>query len=75
MAGLLIVDVRDMQCSQALATAAQAMQHSTRGETLELTCNAEDVRRDLVAWAAHMGHRLLSDQACDGDIRLTIQKH
>ena len=69
-----LVDVRDMQCAQALATAAQAMQPLTRGAILELICNAEDVRRDLVAWAAHMGHRLLSDQACDGDTRLKIQK-
>ena len=69
------VDVRDMQCAQALATAAQAMQGLARGAILELICNAEDVRRDLVAWVTHVRHRLLSDQVYDGDTRLQIQKH
>ena len=63
-----------MQCAQALATAAQAMQPLRRGAILELICNAEDVRRDLVAWAQQVRHQLLSAQACDGDTRLKIQK-
>jgi TusA-related sulfurtransferase len=75
MAGLLTVDVRDMQCAQALAQAAQAMQRLTRGETVELTCNAEDVRRDLVAWAQQVRHQVVGEDAHDGDTRLTIRKH
>ena len=74
MTGLLAVDVRDMSCAQALAQAAQAMQPLTRGAVLELICNAEDVRRDLVAWVKHVHHQLLSTQVCDGDTRLKIQK-
>ena len=74
MAGLLTVDVRDMQCSQALAQAAQAMQGLTRGAILELTCNAEDVRRDLVAWAQQVRHQVVGEDTHDGDTRLKIQK-
>ncbi len=69
-----LVDVRDMQCAQALAQAAQAMQPLTRGAVLELTCNAEDVRRDLVAWAQQVRHQVLSAAVSDGDTRLRIQK-
>ena len=74
MTGLLMVDVRDMLCAQALAQAAQAIQGLTRGAILELICNAEDVRRDLVAWAQQVRHQVLSAQVCDGDTRLKIQK-
>ena len=74
MTGALTVDVRDMQCAQALATAARAMRGLPLGAVLELACNAQDVRRDLAAWAAHARHRLLSDEMRDGDIRLQIQK-
>lgn len=74
MAGLLTVDVRDMQCAQALATAAQAMQPLRRGAVLELICNAEDVRRDLVAWAQQVRHRVLGEDARDGNSQLRIQK-
>ena len=69
-----LVDVRDMSCSQALAQTAQAMQPMTRGAILELLCNAEDVRRDLVAWAQQVRHRVLGEDARDGDTRLRIQK-
>jgi len=73
-APVLSVDVRDMLCAQALAQAAQAMQPLTGGAILELICNAEDVRRDLVAWAQQVRHQVLSVQVCDGDTRLKIQK-
>ena len=75
MAGLLTVDVRDMSCAQALAQAAKAMQPLTRGAILELICNAEDVRRDLVAWAQQVRHQVLDEDARDGDTRLKIRKH
>lgn len=74
MAGSLMVDVRDMQCAQALATAGRAMQPLTRGAVLELICNAEDVRRDLVAWAQQVRHQVLSAAVSDGDTKLRIQK-
>jgi TusA-related sulfurtransferase len=69
-----LVDVRDMQCAQALAQAARAMRRLADGEVLALVCNAEDVRDDLLAWAEQVGHRILSAEARNGDTRLTIQK-
>jgi len=69
-----LIDLRDMQCAQALATAAQAMQRLPAGAALELVCNAADVRDDLVAWAAQLAHPVLSAETSDGDTWLKIQK-
>jgi TusA-related sulfurtransferase len=49
-------DVRDMVCAQALARVAQALARLSPGETLEVRCNAADVKRDLLAWARERGH-------------------
>ena len=45
------VDVRDMLCAQALAVVATAMARLGQGAVAEVLYNAEDVRRDLLAWA------------------------
>ena len=50
------VDVRDMLCAQALALVAQAMERLAVGDALSIAHNAEDVKRDLLVWAAHQGH-------------------
>ena len=50
------VDVREMLCAQALAQVARAMDHLAPGQALAVRYNADDVRRDLLAWAADRGH-------------------
>ena len=50
------VDVRDMMCAQALAVAAKALAGLPVGATATIVYNAEDVRRDLLAWAGDRGH-------------------
>lgn len=50
------VDVRDMLCAQALAVVAKHAAALQTGETAAIACNAEDVTRDLCAWAADRGH-------------------
>ena len=68
------LDVRDMLCAQALAQAGQAMRHVESGGTLEILCNAAEVKNDLVAWAAHTGHRVISLDDDGEDQRLRIEK-
>ena len=53
------VDVRDMLCAQALAVVAQAMGPLPAGARVAVRYSTEDVRRDLVVWAAgrHYGVR------------------
>ena len=51
-----MVDVRDMLCAQALALIARAAKSLGPEEPLEVTFNAEDVRRDLLVWAAQRGY-------------------
>ena len=51
------VDVQDMLCAQALAVVAQALARVAVGEWIDVAWNGDDVRRDLVAWAADRGHR------------------
>ena len=53
------LDVRDMLCAQALAVIARAIDPVLPGTTLAIQYNAEDVRRDLAAWAKERGHRLV----------------
>jgi len=50
------VDVSGMLCAQALALVAQAMGRVVLGETLRVVYDADDVRRDLLAWASDRGH-------------------
>jgi len=69
-----VIDVRDMQCAQALAQVAQAMQRLASGAILELLCNADDVQEDVIAWAKQLRHHVLGAEACDGDTWLRIQK-
>ena len=52
------VDVRDMLCAQALASVARAVKHVRVGGTLQILYNAEDVKRDLLTWAADQHHRM-----------------
>lgn len=52
------VDVRDMLCAQALALVARAVRQRPIGQATEVLYNAEDVRRDVVTWAADQGHRV-----------------
>ena len=51
-----VVDVRDMLCAQALAAVAQVLAPLQPGNAVEVRCNAEDVKRDLLIWAKGRGH-------------------
>ena len=52
------IDVRDMLCAQALAIVAQAVKRVRVGDTLQIVYDAEDVKRDLLAWAADQHQRI-----------------
>ena len=64
------VDVSDMLCAQALAVVAQALRQAAPGASIEVTFNADDVRRDLLIWAREQGHHA----APAGPARLRIQR-
>jgi len=70
-----MLDVRDMQCAQALAQASQAMRRLAPGGVLDVTCNAEDVARDLVAWARQLRYAVTGPETRDGETWLTIRKN
>ena len=61
-------DVRDMLCAQALAVVAQALERLPIGGILLVRYGAEDVRKDLLAWAAERGHA--AAEADPGTLRL-----
>jgi TusA-related sulfurtransferase len=61
IAEALVIDVRDMVCAQALALIARRMPRVSAGGALTVLYNAEDVRRDVRAWAAERGHALRED--------------
>lgn len=50
------VDVRDMVCAQALAVLGKALAGRPAGGTATVFYNAEDVRRDVLAWASDRGY-------------------
>ena len=52
------VDVRDMTCAQALAVVAKAAAQLANGQELDVRYNADDVKRDVLAWARQRGHRV-----------------
>jgi len=49
-------DVRDMTCAQALAVVARAVAGLANGEAVRVRSNADDVKRDVRAWARERGH-------------------
>jgi TusA-related sulfurtransferase len=53
-----VIDVEEMLCAQARAVVAQAVERLSAGEAVGVRYNAEDVRRDLVAWAQGFGHEI-----------------
>ena len=55
-----VVDVRDMLCAQALAIVAKAAAPLAAGQAIEVLTNTEDVRHDLLAWAAQRGLQIAS---------------
>ena len=70
-----MVDVRDMLCAQALAVVAQALAalSDRQDATLEVWCNTDDVKRDLLVWAQERGCEAQVAAREDGD-RLVISK-
>ena len=68
------LDVREMQCAQALAQAGVAMKGLAPGAVLELLCNAEDVKRDLFVWAKALGHTVVGTEEGPEDTRLRIRR-
>ncbi len=63
------VDVRDMLCAQALALVAKAVKRLPVGQVATICYNAEDVRRDVVTWAAGHGHDV--QQGTETALRVT----
>ena len=55
------LDVRDMVCAQALAQVARAVSSLSRGASLRVVYNTDDVRRDLVVWARDRHYAALPD--------------
>jgi len=68
------VDVRDMQCAQALAQASHAVKPLAVGQALEVLGNASDVKDDVLIWARELGHAVLKVQAHNDDWVVAIRK-
>ena len=68
------IDVRDMECAQALAQVGAAMRRLANGETLDVTCNAPDVKDDLLVWARALGHVVLVVDDRVDEVWLRIQR-
>ena len=68
------VDVREMLCAQAIMVAWKAIRPMPAGSVLEIVCNAEDVKEDLLIWAKELGHVVSAIDARAGDTWLWVQK-
>lgn len=68
------VDVREMTCAQALAVASRAIKGLSVGQTLDVVCNAPDVKDDLLIWAGELGHAVLTTKRHRDDTTMRIRK-
>ena len=66
---MVIVNVREMSCAQALSVVAKAAEKLTPGEALEVQFSTEDVRSDLIVWA--LGKNFGVQDAAKELLRLT----
>ena len=73
-AATLRLDVRDMLCAQALAAVDRACAPLAVGTSLEIVCNAADVRDDLLVWAREMGHPVMKTADDAGETHLWMTK-
>ena len=71
---LATVDVREMLCAQALAQAEAAMRRLRAGEILEILYNADDVKKDLLAWAKALDYPVLRVEDRPDEARVWIQQ-
>ena len=70
----MTLDVRDMLCAQALALTDRTMKALPAGGVVAVQCNSQDVVRDVQVWAADRGHTVLSTEARDEQIVVTLER-
>ena len=68
------IDVREMLCAQALAQVSSVMRRVDAGALIDVVCNAEDVREDLLAWADAQGHEVLEVVQRSREILIRVRK-
>ena len=73
-ASAVTVDVRDMNCAQALAQAGRALKPLAVGQALDIVCNAPDVKDDLLIWARELGHTVPTTTTHGNDTTMRIRK-
>ena len=71
---LVPVDVRDMLCAQAIALAGQAAKQAPAGAVLDVVCNTDDVKTDLLIWAREMAYPVLGSSVEPEGARVRIHK-
>ena len=67
---IVCVDVRDMLCAQALSIVARTIANSKEDGYVEVLCNTEDVRRDIMVWAREQGYPVTESQTSPGVVLL-----
>ena len=73
--GANCVDVRDMVCAQALAVVSRAVTQGAAGQIFSVLMNAEDVRRDVLAWSQHAAVTIQHVEAlAQGEQRIMLLK-
>jgi TusA-related sulfurtransferase len=60
--------------ARALAVASHAIKGLAVGQTLDVVCNAPDVKNDLLIWARELGHAVLTTKMRRDDTTMRIRK-
>ena len=68
------VDATGTLCPVPILLAARAIADIEVGEQLEIVGNDLGILEDMPAWCEETGHRLLSMEESDGQIRCLVEK-
>lgn len=71
-----VLDVRKLQCSQAVMALLRQMVHTQPGGLVEIWWQEADARRDMLAVVRRQGHRVVAEaEGPNGDYQiLTVAK-
>ncbi len=68
------VDVRGLQCTQAVMSMLRALMPLPAGEELQVCWEAEDSKRDILTVIKRRNYTLISDSEEDGRKLLVVSK-
>lgn len=71
--GMQRIDARRLLCPMPVIRTQDAVRQLQQGEQLEIICTDPGALLDIPAWCRINGHKIISTDKQDGEIRIVIE--